>query len=113
MIRRRTVLILGAGASRPYRLPIGSELVDQICSEILDDPGGAGLITRLENRYVASAGDAAQFADALRGSRTYSIDGFLETRHRFRELGKAAIADVLLRAEIPKWLDNVSVRCHQ
>lgn len=110
MIRRRTVLILGAGASQPYRFPIGSELVDQICSEILDAPGRTGLITRLEDQYVASAGDAARFAEALRGARTYSIDAFLETKRRFRELGKAAIADVLLRAEIPKWLDNADVK---
>jgi hypothetical protein len=99
MIRRRTVFILGAGASAPYQLPVGSELVDQICKEIMS---AEPIITRLENfleRNNGIAGDAARFAAALKGSRAYSIDAFLETNRPYRLIGKAAIADVLLRAE--------------
>jgi len=105
MIGRRTVLVLGAGASKPYGFPIGVQLVDQICREILDS---TPLITRLENlleKLAGPSGDAARFAAAMRGARTYSIDAFLETNRRFRDIGKAAIADVLLRAEDPKKLD--------
>lgn len=31
MITRRTVLVLGAGASKPYGYPLGGELRNQIC----------------------------------------------------------------------------------
>ncbi len=102
MIRRRTVLILGAGASRPYNFPLGSQLVDQICEEIL--AGRAGLITRLENSYAKQPGDAAEFARLLAGARPFSIDAFLEAKRRFNTIGKAAIADLLLRTEHPEAL---------
>ena len=99
MIRRRTVFILGAGASAPYQLPVGSALVDRICKEIMK---AEPMITRLEDflaRNNGIAGDAARFAAALKGSRAYSIDAFLETNRPYRLIGKAAIADVLLRCE--------------
>jgi hypothetical protein len=104
MIRRPTVFVLGAGASAPYHLPIGSVLVDRICDEIL---GSTALLTRLENfaeSIQGEPGDAARFANALRGSRAYSIDAFVETNRRLRDLGKTAIADVLLRSENPNAL---------
>jgi hypothetical protein len=100
MISRNTVLVLGAGASKPYGFPIGLELVDQICAEILDNANRTGLRSRLANRFSKNGDRAVEdFARALRQARAYSIDRFLETRAGFQTIGKAAIADVLLRAE--------------
>lgn len=108
MIRARTVFVLGAGASKPYGFPVGAELVDHICNEILSNPPTA-LRKRLADRRTGRDDAAVAFAGALRGSRAYSIDAFLETNHRFLAIGKAAIADVLLRAEVPERLDAVDV----
>jgi hypothetical protein len=108
LITEKTVLVLGAGASAPYGFPLGMELVDQICIEIL------GLAIRfpqrrslridlgLVQRLVEQCGPANNiddFARALRGLKPYSIDTFLETRDEFLNVGRLAIADVLLRAE--------------
>jgi hypothetical protein len=109
VIRRETVLILGAGASRPYGFPLGAGLVDQICKEML---GGSQntMPQRLDMYHCDRSGTAVAFARALRESRSYSIDRFLETREAFRGVGKAAIADVLLRAEDDDALDAADIR---
>lgn len=109
MIRRPTVLILGAGASQPYGFPVGSDLVDRICKDLLDkDSSDAGFRWRLEERFSNRPGSVDAFAQALRNARTYSIDSFLETRSDYRDIGKAAIADVLLRTELPVSLAGAS-----
>jgi len=96
VITKPTVFVLGAGASQPYGFPLGVQLVDQICAEISGvDPL---LIGRLE-RLGHDRGHTHRFVNAMMAARPYSIDAFLETRREFREVGKAAIADVLLRAE--------------
>ena len=57
------------------------------------------LVGRLKNNGFATA-LSIEFAAALRRARPYSIDAFLEMRREFREVGKAAIANALLRAEL-------------
>jgi len=45
MIEKSTVLVLGTGASEPYRYPIGSELKDRIITdlkEMIDNNLGLG-----------------------------------------------------------------------
>lgn len=109
MIKKRTVFVLGAGASVPYGFPTGGELVDHICAEILISdrarvpPRRMHLLDfRLPIRLADlgySAKDIQEFASAMYAVRPYSVDTFLEMRPAFKDIGKAAIADVLLRAE--------------
>lgn len=105
MITKPTVLVLGAGASQPYGFPLGAALVDQICADILDVnpqdvPAGELPTMALRLRDMGcSPADITRFAYDLRNARPYSVDAFLEARSGFRDVGKAAIADVLLRAE--------------
>ncbi len=88
MIKEPTVLILGAGASKPYGYPTGKELVDFVINTH----------TTLVD-FGASESDAKEFATDLRRSAVESIDTFLERRRHWRELGKLAIAVFLMRAE--------------
>src|SRR6267378_303056 len=71
MIEKRTVLILGAGASMPYGFPSGSGL----------------------RRHII------EYLDELLSADTTSIDVFLERRTEFVEIGKAAIAATLIPLE--------------
>jgi hypothetical protein len=109
MIRRPTVLILGAGASAPYKFPLGAQLVDLICHDILENAKESGLRSRLEEHYTEGPGQASLFAQSLRAVKPYSIDSFLQTNPQYRTVGKAAIADVLVRAEKQKYLDLVKI----
>lgn len=94
MIKKRTTLILGAGASRAFGYPIGTGLRD--------------LLIRLESErpvYCAKHGlfedikAVTAFASAFRHSELYSIDAFLARRKEFWEIGKRAVASVLLEIE--------------
>src|SRR5262245_53110091 len=109
MINRQTVFVLGAGASKPYGFPLGIELVDQICLEILDDAKPElreknprvdyELKQRLLNLGFKRDEEVEDLAISMRGTQPYSIDSHLEKQTRYLNVGKAAIADVLLRAE--------------
>ena len=93
MIRNNTVLILGAGASKPHGFPTGHELFVEICN--------------CYNSYIHqhiieagfSSGDVRVFITALTQSGLDSVDVFLEYRMEFADVGKAAIAAVLLPLE--------------
>jgi hypothetical protein len=101
VITKPTVFVLGAGSSQPYRFPSGSELVDRVWQRILhfgDDNRENPLDEQLKG-LKHSHDKTVEFARELRFSRGYSIDRFLEMRPEFMEIGKAAIADVLLDAE--------------
>lgn len=89
--KAKTVLILGAGASHGYGFPIGSQLRQQILE--LRDDGDAS------NVMMFGPGTIRNFVDAFRDSQTYSIDSFLGRRPEFVEIGKAAIAYILLSCE--------------
>jgi hypothetical protein len=91
-----TVLLLGAGASACMGFPIGSELrksiLDLSRSHRIDFAIGAGLIrTDMSELY--------QFNTEFGNSQTYSIDAFLARRPEFSDIGKRAIATVLLESE--------------
>jgi hypothetical protein len=77
-----TVLVLGAGASKPYGYPLGDELVTRIIG--LVSPNGA--VPRVMEE------DTGVFHDRLRDSGVASIDDFLESNPNFSHLGKIAIA---------------------
>lgn len=98
MIARRTLLVLGAGASIPYGQLSGADLANQLSrfagkknSEIVAQLCQCGLT---ESHVMG-------FFDAFLRSRLSSIDAFLAKRTEFADAGKLAIAYLLGRRENP------------
>lgn len=94
-LNKRTVFILGAGASRPYDFPLGTELKAQMIGN-LSRPTCLNILAAIgfEESLVND------FSESL--SRTYhpTIDIFLEKKTKFRSLGAYLIAYTLLPIEI-------------
>lgn len=101
MIEIPTVLILGAGASKPYGFPLGKELVDKVLRLFEDE-------TNDEIFYLLGFEKQArlEFKEALLYSSRNSVDAFLEHRFEFIEIGKAAIAMCLIPNEATDRLYN-------
>ena len=95
MIKKKTVLVLGAGASKPYGFPLGTELRDSVIRADND----FGIFQKAlgmeftEDKY-------SKFTTALAHSGYSSVDAFLEENDEWLEIGKAAIALSLLRVEV-------------
>lgn len=98
MINRKTVLILGAGASCDFGFPSGRKLVTDILKGLEKE---TDLFAHLMNYDINNftADKIRSFYKALRESMPPSIDIFLETRHEFTDLGKATIAYMLIPCE--------------
>lgn len=94
---RKTVFVLGAGASIPYGFPSGQDLRYQLCTETLKpgDPRHA-ILMRMRFKYEL----VEQFRIALARSWASSIDMFLATRETFMDVGKAAIALTIATYEV-------------
>jgi hypothetical protein len=93
MIKIPTVFVLGAGASRPYGYPLGSELKKTICDQLSNDE--SGLFKKLRSLDFGES-DIAKFRSALFYSGKSSVDAFLEHRREFIEIGKSVIAYSLI-----------------
>lgn len=97
MITIPTVLVLGAGASKPFGFPLGQDLLNEVVRDLhFKDPNGkVGELVKVgfDNPSIQS------FRSALAYSAQPSIDAFLEHRPEFLEIGKAAIAQALMRYE--------------
>lgn len=94
MIRKATVLILGAGASAPYGYPLGVNLVDRIVQLTQPEQPPGGLWPVL----VTNTGGAplvTSFHRRLLRCETSSIDDFLESNPDYREVGKLCIGAAL------------------
>jgi len=106
MIPRKTVLVLGAGASMPYGFPSGMGLTNQIILPLKQDmPHGV----RQNIKYITPEHLTAleigvkhfeTFQQSLARS-ALSIDAFIENRSEFKKIGKLAIALVLQQCEDP------------
>jgi hypothetical protein len=99
MIKRRTLFILGAGASIPYGFPSGAELRALLCD-------AAGAIDSELSRLLfgvleINTRDTFEFAQTFLNSGQPSIDAFLARRGEFREIGKLCIAAALCQREVP------------
>jgi hypothetical protein len=110
MLTHPTVLVLGAGASKPFDFPTGLELSAMVSNElrpghhaynVLQDPGGF------------AGADINTFREEFYFSGKNSVDAFLEHRTDLIEIGKAVTAvvligyedpDKLFRFEPPNWL---------
>jgi hypothetical protein len=111
MIKQKTVLILGAGASVPLEFPSGDKLVREVC-RILRRVPGEEKHQSPELRCIADAVSISKsgqgfdsiekFRQALIDSLTTSVDAFLEHNQGFIRIGKCAIATALLTKELPK-----------
>ena len=98
MIARRTVFVLGAGASLDYNFPSGPGLVRSILAG-LGDPVSDFFEYVREAAAVRTIA-LTEFRTALLESRRTSIDRFLQTRQDYLTIGKAAIAASLIPLEI-------------
>ncbi len=119
MIEQPTVFVLGAGASAAFGFPLGRRLRQEI-AESVGVPSPVNNALHHYYGYVWGHGgwervqdgskslqdlerEAQEFWEAL-ASPLYSIDAFLERRPEFEEIGKVAIAAILIPHEDPKQL---------
>ena len=113
MLREKTVFIVGAGASREFNLPVGTQLAQMISQKlnINFDNWGEGKATGDHDLFDAvrrhANGDAGSFQQSgwlIRDGIVLasSIDDFLDS-HRHDEkvvlMGKMAIAKCIIEAE--------------
>lgn len=108
MIKKKTVIILGAGASIPYDFPSGRNLLLLICSVLKSqNPGTRSMIVEaLNDRKSGCAVEKIMrdFPSELEDSMQPSVDLFLEHRKEYMEVGKLAIAANLIPFERPDTL---------
>jgi hypothetical protein len=108
VITTKTVLVLGAGASKPY-FPTGNELVRQI-RDFAGSPKAEewwrlceGWLAKHNLAYAAYLGEAIRamkpLCRELTECRPDSIDQFLERRQDMAEVGRLVISILLLTAE--------------
>jgi hypothetical protein len=106
MLTRKTVLVLGAGASKPFNFPTGIELSQRIV-ELLGPTSGAYI---LQEMCGIPLEDTERFRSAFHHSGKNSVDAFLEHRPEFMKIGKAATACALIPFEqedvIFRYYDN-------
>ena len=95
MLTKKTVLVLGAGASKPFGFPTGIELSAKVVDFL--NPG----LKQFEalRAFGFREGDILAFREAFYFSGKNSLDGFLEHNPIFVEIGKAAIAAALVPCE--------------
>ncbi len=100
MIQESTLFILGAGASRPYGYPTGSELRQEICSCFVKDSSAYFEKQGATGARLRNALDRAEeFTNRFYNSSTKSIDLFLARNPEFMVVGKWAIIFRILAAE--------------
>jgi hypothetical protein len=110
MFKKRTVFILGAGASIPYGFPSGYKLV----SDIIDNLSNVDKVRILASVSEELHGSDNKFYDnnikslkeSLSMAVVESIDDFLEARPEYLSIGKAAIAQALIPYETEQTLFN-------
>ena len=109
MIKKPAVLILGAGASMNYGFPSGLQLKAMICKAIQERKDIFSDLVQATN-----PDHVEDFYNNFLLSSEFSIDAFLQHNTKYLEVGRRAIANVLLRKEkheelfdnwIDKWLD--------
>lgn len=103
MIKRRTVLVLGAGTSASYGFPLGGELVDQAIKLLNPNAHQSEQYEQLQ-AAGCSKKDLTAFRNRLREARPPSIDVFLRRRPEFNVIGKRVIAALLIPKENEKVL---------
>jgi hypothetical protein len=98
MISSNTVFVLGAGASAQFGFPLGQDLCDEVINSLA--------LGRQQRAHLLNTTHFAErtldyFREELRVSAQPSVDAFLEHRTEFIEIGKAAMAVILIGCEKP------------
>lgn len=88
-----TTLVLGAGASHHAGFPVGIQLRNQIINLPNEGPSYVESVLGYKIFFVQ------KFVDEFAQSGQYSIDAFLARRDEYRDVGRAAIAYLILKAE--------------
>jgi hypothetical protein len=101
LIDKRTVFVLGAGASCPYGYLSGSQLRTEICFCLKNDYyeyfRGSVLQQTTEGKNKWDQID--RFVDTFKNSSTPSIDLFMARNHNLAEMGKYIIAYQIFKTE--------------
>ena len=118
---KKLAFILGAGSSIPYGYPSGPRLIEQILKTLnpnfiykffFKHKNQEDEITLLPaqqvfsdysiyTKYGFNENEIERFRIALLNSNKDSIDSFLNDRREFMDIGKIAIANCILKCEIP------------
>src|SRR5688500_5322478 len=98
IVERNTVLILGAGTSMPYDFPSGVLLLRRIQNAMA---GAHSALAPLLHQAGYDWAQIQQFADAVQTCGRSSIDAFLGSRQDLADVGRAAIAALLIPHENP------------
>ena len=103
MLNTATVFILGAGASKPYGLPLGGELYRSVLNDFGPSNQSTPLRDAVRHLLLNASGFSTRhiepFVETLRYSGLTSVDAFLERRLEFVDVGKAIMAVELLGLE--------------
>lgn len=101
MVTLPTVLVVGAGGSKPYGYPLGRELVDSLVYQLPRRMSPPGITDRLIGLGI-SGKLITDFRNDLVRSHRMSIDRFLSAWPDYVDLGKLAIAATLVPIEEPE-----------
>lgn len=103
------VIILGAGASKPFGFPLGEQLRSLIVTQPAPvDPNGV----HAENPHLTFCSATRSFVNQLAASPAGTIDYFLSMRPEFTEIGQRAIAFHILNRELRLFRELVSRHAH-
>jgi hypothetical protein len=109
MFKKKTVLILGAGASVPYHYPTGAELVEEVKTAAKNRMPAEN--TETFQRNPPSIERLRNFINDIKRYNPINIDYFLhqlygdheqkqdETKQEMLKLGRHLIAEIILKAE--------------
>jgi hypothetical protein len=101
VITKPTVLVLGAGASKPYGFPTAPELIDRVLKSIEDDARTRARLQKAAGGYGDE--EIKEFADKLKKFKeqdpSASIEDFLASQDNYFRLGRSVIAQAILECE--------------
>ena len=103
MIEKKTVLVLGAGASVPYGFPTGRGLLFEAVERLRSTD--SNLRGALRDMGIDRQ-ESVRFAGLLSQSMQPSIDAFVENNWKYVRIGKTAIALSLIPHEVEPLVTN-------
>jgi hypothetical protein len=104
LINKKTVFVLGAGASCPYGYPSGTRLRERVCLSqgFLQDYRAYGIVDQIMDPFEKEfrrLPEINEFKEVFNKSMINSIDKFMANNPKLAKIGKHIIAFEVLRAE--------------